>query len=198
MAVVACRNRFVAGMTTIAAAAFLVLAIGATIAAFAFRARRNQIPPGRSQDAREPVHCSQGTGTSDPPEPPGGPAFREPRRPRAGRYDRADLGLPLERVESLRDEAIACLALPDMRQVGRVIHRPLDVFSVAFDPTMTRYAFRFRDGTILVRAGRRRCGSRPFPGSGRSGHLRLCVQSRWPLPGINTLARSGRVGLGRR
>ncbi len=65
-------------------------------------------------------------------------------------------GLPSEpdsasRRESLRDLAIAALALPDLQPVGRVIERPAGVISIAFDPTMTRYALRFRDGTILVR-----------------------------------------------
>ena len=62
-----------------------------------------------------------------------------------------ELKLPPERFDPLRDEAIACLALPDLKPTGRVIHRPPGVVSVAFDPTMTRYALRFRDGTISVR-----------------------------------------------
>ncbi|MGD0039111.1 MAG: protein kinase [Isosphaeraceae bacterium] len=62
-----------------------------------------------------------------------------------------ELELPTERFEPLRDEAIACLALPDMRKSGRVIDRPPRVLLVAFDPSMTRYALRFRDGTILVK-----------------------------------------------
>ena len=37
------RNRFVAGMTGIAAAAIVILAVGATMAAFTFRAQRDQI-----------------------------------------------------------------------------------------------------------------------------------------------------------
>ena len=37
------RNRFVAGMTAITAAAILVLAIGATVVAFTFRGHRDQI-----------------------------------------------------------------------------------------------------------------------------------------------------------
>ena len=63
-----------------------------------------------------------------------------------------DLKLPAERLDPLRDEAIACLALPDLRPDPgiRKIRRPAGVISVAFDCTMTRYAFRFRDGTIQV------------------------------------------------
>ena len=43
------------------------------------------------------------------------------------------------------------MALPDLKPSGRVIHRPPGAFAAAFDPTMTRYALRFRDGTIQVR-----------------------------------------------
>jgi eukaryotic-like serine/threonine-protein kinase len=61
------------------------------------------------------------------------------------------LDLPPEKFEPLRDEAIACMALPDVRETGRFIHRPRTVEQVAFDPAMNRYALRFRDGTITVR-----------------------------------------------
>ena len=40
--------------------------------------------------------------------------------------------LPAGRIDPLRDEAIACLALPDLRPTGRVIHRPSGAFDVAF------------------------------------------------------------------
>jgi WD40 repeat protein/tetratricopeptide (TPR) repeat protein len=56
-----------------------------------------------------------------------------------------------ERFDLPRDEAIACMALPDMRKTGRVIGRPPGVVLVAFDPSMTRYALRFRDGMIQVK-----------------------------------------------
>ena len=41
--------------------------------------------------------------------------------------------------------------MPDIKASGPVIARPPDVITSAFDAAMTRYAFRFRDGTILVR-----------------------------------------------
>ncbi len=91
-------------------------------------------------------------------------------RARAGRYGRQmgqrfdgldalakaaaiarELKLPRERLDPLRDEAIACLALPDLKAAGRVITQPAGVIATAFDSTMTRYALRFRDGTIGVR-----------------------------------------------
>jgi len=60
-------------------------------------------------------------------------------------------GMTPERIAALRDEAIACMALPDLRPTGRVIQRPPGVLWTTFDPTMTRYALRFRGGTISVR-----------------------------------------------
>ena len=47
--------------------------------------------------------------------------------------------------ESLRDQAIACLALPDLKATGRVITRPAAALLATFDSTMTRYALRFAD-----------------------------------------------------
>ncbi len=61
------------------------------------------------------------------------------------------LNWPRERLDPLRDEAIACLALPDLKPTGRDITLPPDAFMSAFDSSMTRYAIRFHDGTIQVR-----------------------------------------------
>jgi WD40 repeat protein len=62
-----------------------------------------------------------------------------------------ELKLPPERFDLLRDEAIACLALPDLKPTGRVITCPPWDRRAAFDSTLTRYALRFRGGTIQVR-----------------------------------------------
>jgi serine/threonine protein kinase/WD40 repeat protein/tetratricopeptide (TPR) repeat protein len=61
------------------------------------------------------------------------------------------LGFEAERFDRLRDEAIACMALPDVEPVGRDITLPPDVLLASFDHSMSRYALRFRDGTISVR-----------------------------------------------
>jgi serine/threonine protein kinase/WD40 repeat protein len=55
------------------------------------------------------------------------------------------------RRESLRDLAIAALALPDVQPAGREIPLPPNVIATAFDRAMSRYALRFRDGTISIR-----------------------------------------------
>ncbi len=55
------------------------------------------------------------------------------------------------RRDTLRDLAIACMALPDLKPAGRVIDRPTGVFMSAFDPRMKRYAHIFRDSRVTVR-----------------------------------------------
>jgi serine/threonine protein kinase/WD40 repeat protein len=55
------------------------------------------------------------------------------------------------RRDALRDLAIACMALPDLKPTGRVIDRPMGLYTTAFDPKMTRYAHIFRDGRVTVR-----------------------------------------------
>ncbi len=62
-----------------------------------------------------------------------------------------ELNLPPERFDPLRDEAIACMALPDLQLAGPVITLSSGVAAYAFDSTMSRCALRFRDGTIVVR-----------------------------------------------
>jgi eukaryotic-like serine/threonine-protein kinase len=145
------RNRVVAGTTVIAASAIAILTIGAIMAAFTFRAQRDQIR-GADRKTRESLFESEVSQAQ---------ARRFSRRMgqrfeslaavgRAAGIAR-ELKLPPERFETLRDEAIASLALPDMRKVGRVIDRPPGVLMVVFDPSMSRYALRFRNGTIQVK-----------------------------------------------
>jgi len=58
--------------------------------------------------------------------------------------------MPPDQIAALRNEAIACLALPDLRPTGWVIRRPSGVLNFAFDSKMTRYALRFPNGTTVV------------------------------------------------
>ena len=145
------RNRLVAGMTGIAAAAILILAVGATMAAFTFRASatRSARPIARrektcwSRSRRRPAprvsaaRWDSGSRASTPwTAPPG---------------SRASSKLPPERFDRIRDQAIACFALPDLKATGRVIEQPAGTLLFCFDPGMNRYALRLRSGTILVR-----------------------------------------------
>jgi len=59
-------------------------------------------------------------------------------------------GMPSEKFAELRDEAIACMALPDMKPAGPPIRTPEGVIAFAFDAGMTRYAIRRRGGAVTV------------------------------------------------
>ena len=117
------------------------------------------------------------------------------------------------RREALRDLAIAALALPDVRPVGRVLPRPPGVIMTAFDPTKTRYALRFRDGRISVRRvaddsevarfssrGSRAEGVLAFSPDGRylaATHLPQTGLAVWEIePGTPVLSDSTRVAHG--
>ncbi len=161
------RNPWLAGANITAAVLTTVLAIGSTIAAWAFRDQRNKIRTALSQvsqsESKERLARIKARETLFESLVDQARARRYSRRT-GQRYeslnalDRAaaiarELKLPTERLDALRDEAIACLALPDLRREPgrRKIRRPPGVIAVAFDRAMTRYAFRFKDGTIQVR-----------------------------------------------
>ena len=61
------------------------------------------------------------------------------------------LGYTAERLSPLRDEAIACMAIPDMKQSGPPLPMPAGQIAYAHDAGLTRYAIRLRDGTVKVR-----------------------------------------------
>ncbi len=159
------RNPGLAGACLTAFALMIILAIGSPLAAWTFRDQRNQI-----RTHLEKVESSEAGARA---------VYKEGRiqlfqalfdRARAQRHGRqvghrfrslaaleeavpigSELKLPPEKFEALRDEAIACFALPDLKPTGREITQPPNVIATAFEPTMTRYALRFRDGTISVR-----------------------------------------------
>ena len=109
-----------------------------------------------------------------------------------------ELKLPLERFDTLRDEVIACSALPDLKEIRRVFRWQQGVFVVAFDSAMTRYALRFHDGTVVVKnvddnqeiARFRAQGDRDIFVLGVSPDGRYLATTRGP--------RERRDGLGRR
>jgi serine/threonine protein kinase/WD40 repeat protein/tetratricopeptide (TPR) repeat protein len=159
------RNPWLAAANITAAVLTTVLAIGSTIAAWIYRDQRDQIgnnlirisaseaeARGARTEAREALFK----------------ALLD--RARAGRFSHRvgqrfdslaalaeaarigrELKLPAERLDRLRDEAIACMALVDMKPAGPPIHLPEGTVAFAFDEGMTRYAIRLRDGTVLVR-----------------------------------------------
>ncbi len=141
------RNPWLAGANIAAAVLTTIVAIGSTLAAWTFHDQRDQI--GRNLDH---IQSAETRGRERLLESLTAQASAKRHShqlgQRFGSLDALaqaaaiarDLKLPDRRIDQLRDEAIACLALPDLRPTGRVIHRPSGAFDVAFDPTMSRYA----------------------------------------------------------
>ena len=189
------RNRFVAGTAAVAAAATVVLAIGVTVAALTFRAQRDQISRS-DRKTRENLFESlttQGRATRFSRQV--GQRFESPLALEQAAGIALELKLQPQRFDTLRDQAIASLALPDLRKTGRVIDRPPGVLMVAFDPAMTRYALRFHDGTVGSRTSMM-TARLPASPQGRSGDPCLQLQPRRPLSGDDELSGLCAHGLG--
>jgi eukaryotic-like serine/threonine-protein kinase len=137
------RNRFVAGMTGIAAAALLILAVGLTLAAFQILRSDRQVRVNLLESLTAQARATRFSRQV-------GQRFES-----LIALDRAagiarELKLPPERFDRIRNEAIACFALPDLKSTGRVIEQPAGTL-FCFDPGMNRYALRYDSGTIIVR-----------------------------------------------
>ena len=91
------------------------------------------------------------------------------------------------------------MALPDLKP-DRPGHHPArrESSPCAFDSTMTRYALRFRDGTIQVRRVADDQEIARFQARGDREHLGLRLQPRRPLPGDHASSRPCPDGLGHR
>jgi len=158
----------------LAAAALLtmILAISTTIAAWIFHNQRDQISKQRDQVSRALVQARESEARAIEAQTDANVQLLEALQShaRAGRFSRrigqrlkslhalekaaaiaAELRLPRAQFDLLRDEAIACMALPDLESTGRVITKPGGVIASVFDSTMTRYALRFRDGAVSLR-----------------------------------------------
>jgi serine/threonine protein kinase len=102
-----------------------------------------------------------------------------------------------EVFDRLRDEAIACMALPDLKETGRVIRRPPGALATAFDSTMTRYALRFSD-TVAVRRMSDDEEVVRFKAPGRAPRCLDYLQPRRPLFGDAAPSRRCPCCLGHR
>ncbi len=152
------RNRFLAGASLLALTTILVLAVVSSLAAWSYRDQRDQIASQRD-DIRAALFLGRDRLLDSLTAQ--ARATRLSRR-KGQRFDSLEalnkavaiareLQLPARRLDSLRNEAIASLALPDLIKVGRVINAPRGALGYAFDSTITRYARRLRNGTIEVR-----------------------------------------------
>jgi eukaryotic-like serine/threonine-protein kinase len=144
------RNPLPAFTSIVAVAATVMLAFGASVAAWIFHDQRDRTRLaeilGRERLFDSLVAQSRARRFSRQPGQRSGSLRVITEAEAIAR----ELKLSPEAFDRLRSEAIASMALPDLTPEGPVIHTPPGVLEVAFDPTMTRYALRLRDATVLV------------------------------------------------
>jgi eukaryotic-like serine/threonine-protein kinase len=145
------RSPGLAGASIGAALLTVIMLIGSIGAAWTFRTQRDQIRRADRETRENLVNSLEAQARATRFSRQVGQRFEALRVVEQALGIARELKLPPARFDALRNEAIACLALPDMRKNGRVINRPPGLRLFAFDPTMTRYALRFRDGTIQVK-----------------------------------------------
>jgi WD40 repeat protein/tetratricopeptide (TPR) repeat protein len=144
------RNPWLAGASIAAAAAILMLAIGAPFAAWTYRRQLDQIRRAQTQMRVNLFDSLTAQARAGRFSRRMGQRFESLRALQLAAQLGRDLNWPAARFDPLRDQAIACLALPDLRPTGRVIRQPPGVVARAFDAGLTRAALRFRAGTIRV------------------------------------------------
>jgi WD40 repeat protein len=159
------RNPAVASLTTVAVLLLLTVAVGSAVATVWLKGERDSAARSRNSEALARDAAEQ--------------AGRERRlelaqalqdRAHAGRMSRRqgqryasldalaqvaqlarELKLPPERLTQLRNEAIACMALPDVRLARKWDFPPVGISHVAFDNAYQRYARIDRQGQISLR-----------------------------------------------
>jgi WD40 repeat protein len=146
------RNPLPAAALSAAALAVVVLAVVSTLMAWTFRDQRDRIRQAEVQTRANLFDSLTSQARATRFSRRQGQRFEALEAlDKAARIAR-ELGLAGLAFDRLRDDAIACLALPDLKPDGRALRRPAGLLMFTFDPTMARYALRFRDGTIEVRS----------------------------------------------
>jgi WD40 repeat protein/Flp pilus assembly protein TadD len=135
----------------VAAASIVIVAVGATLAAFTFRAQRDQISQADRKTQENLFESLTAQAQARRFSRRIGQRFESLNALTRATAIARELKLPPHQFDLLRDEAIACFALPDLQPTGRVIDLPAGTTWFCFDPGMTRYAVRLQSGTILVR-----------------------------------------------
>ncbi len=148
------RDPKLAGACTAVAVLTVLLAVGSTWSALVLN---DQVIRTRNAERATRKHLfdalaaeARGTRLSRRP----GQRFEALKSIREAAKIARELGLPDSELGRLRDEAIAAMALPDLRPEGRTIAIPPGTIQAEFDRAMARYALRDHDGTILVRDAR--------------------------------------------
>jgi serine/threonine protein kinase/WD40 repeat protein/Flp pilus assembly protein TadD len=152
------RNPVVAGLNALAAALTIIIAIVSTVAAYRNGRLAEELKGQRDEASRNLVQAKKNLIQAHTTE---AESRRQGRRvgqrfAALGAIERAmrlapEVGITEAERFRLRNEAIAALALPDLR-----VAKELDVprakeNGFAVDPGFERYAFRLDDGTVVVR-----------------------------------------------
>jgi serine/threonine protein kinase/WD40 repeat protein len=181
------RNPGLAAASILAASLATALVIGSTVAAVVFRQDNLRIQSADRKIKEALVDSSAAQAQARRFSKHVGQRFESLRALERAAELARELNLPADRFDALRDEAIACLALPDLEKTGRVITRPAGAFLVAFDRTMTRYALRFSD-KIEIRRIADDVELAQFPAQGHGGIYvfgfspdgRYLASTHWP------------------
>jgi WD40 repeat protein/Tfp pilus assembly protein PilF len=152
------RNPWLAGVNIAAAALTIILAVGATVAALTFREQRDQIAEDVIRIGRAEAETRKNLFDTLTAQARAGRLSRSAGQrfdsldalARAVRISRG-LSLSAERLGKLRDEAIACMALPDLKRIRQWGGWNAATVAIAYDADFERYAQLRRDGTVSIR-----------------------------------------------
>jgi eukaryotic-like serine/threonine-protein kinase len=135
----------------VAAASIVIVAVGATLEAFNFRAQRDQKSRADRKTRENLFESLMAQAQARRFSRRVGQRFESLKALSRSAAIARELKLPPDQFDLLRNEAIACFALPDLEATGRVIEQPAGTGWFCFDQGMNRYALRLLSGTILVR-----------------------------------------------
>jgi serine/threonine protein kinase/WD40 repeat protein/tetratricopeptide (TPR) repeat protein len=152
------RNPLVAGLNALAAALTIVIAVVSTVAAYRNGRLAEQLKGQRDETARGLVQAKKNLIQAHTTE---AEARRQSRRvgqrfEALGAIERAmrlaqEVGITEAERFRLRNEAIAALALLDLRVAKELVVSRAMRNGFAVDPAFERYAFKRDDGTVIVR-----------------------------------------------
>jgi WD40 repeat protein len=152
------RNPWRAGANIVAAFLTTILAVGATVAAWKFRDQRNQIQLDniRIQRAETETRAALFKSLAAQAEARRyssriGQQFASLEVLSAAAAIARELKLPRSRLEPLRDLAIACMALPDLKRIKQWDGWTKGTVKIACDVDLKRYARVRRDGVVSIR-----------------------------------------------
>jgi WD40 repeat protein/tRNA A-37 threonylcarbamoyl transferase component Bud32 len=151
------RNPAVAGLVGSVALLLVLITVGSVVAAvwLGYELRRAERAERAEKEARKEAieklwwsRLAQAKAIRSSRR--GGQRFESLETVREAAQMAREQSMPDGRLQELRNEAIACLALPDLRPASQGNGWPSDGFSVDFDGSLERYARVNADGTAAI------------------------------------------------